>query len=237
MQYQGIYHAIYEPEQFRRGLFKCILFFLCSLFTISVIAQTSNQDSLNTPFRKGRWLTGLSGSIGSNTNKTNSSEEKTTTNEFGLNLSTGIFIKDRWLLGGSLSADRSETAGSIDGTTESIFIAPFLSYYLSPNDRGSLFVSISPGYVLYRDETTIIDPVNPVEQRSEGGGFGSLLGLGYSYVIHDRIAFDIGFDVNLFWIRVDERLEPQGTLVSENLSISNISFNFGFNVLLDDFFF
>lgn len=226
----------------RTGYFKIIsgcitamLVFMMSLYSPSAWSQT--QDSLNTPFRKGRWLTGLSGSIGSNTNRISSSDEKTTTNEFGLTLSTGRFIKNRWLLGGRLNADRSETSGSIDRTTESIFIAPFLSYYLSPSDRGSLFISVSPGYVLYRDETTISDPVNPVEQSSEGDGFGSLLGLGYSYVIHDRIAFDIGFDVNLFWIGVDERLEPQATSISENISIRNISFNFGFNVILDDFFF
>lgn len=199
--------------------------------------QLNDKDSLHTAFRKGRWLTGLEGSIGSNTNKVSSSSEKTFTNEFGLELSTGRFIKDRLLLGGSLSADKSNVSGSIERTTESVFIGPFLSYYLSPSNLGSLFATISPGYVRYRDETVFTNLAEPLEQQLEGGGFGTLFGFGYSYVIHDRIVFDIGFNLNLFWIAVDEQSEPPGITNSETISTSNITFSFGFNVLLDEFFF
>ncbi len=213
-----------------------LLFFLGTLF-LQAQNTSITTDSTTTPFREGRWLTGLSGSISSNTNKVTSADEKTTTNEFGLSFSTGRFIKDRWLVGGKINADRASSAGNVDRTTESLFVGPFVSYYLTENNRGSLFTTVSPGYVRYREETSFSDLTNPVRELSEGGGFGTLLGLGYSYVINDQIAFDIGFDLNLFWIEIDQEQQPSGTLGSQNISISNIAFTFGFNVILDDFFF
>ncbi|KQC28639.1 hypothetical protein AAY42_01010 [Flagellimonas eckloniae] len=192
---------------------------------------------MDTPFRKGRWLTGLSGTISSNTNKERNSDEKRITNEFGLNLSTGKFIEDRWLLGGNLRADRGSSSGNIDRTTESLFVGPFISYYLTDSQRGSLFARLSSGYIRYREETSINELDNPIREVSEGGGLGALVGLGYSYVINDQIAFDIGFDLNLFWVSIDQEQQPSGTVGSQNISISNTAFSFGFNVILDDFFF
>ncbi|WP_350286124.1 outer membrane beta-barrel protein [uncultured Croceitalea sp.] len=210
------------------------------LLSASLCAQSqqhTSTDSFNTPFRKGRWLTGLSGSISSNTSEVSGLNEKTVTNEFGLNISTGRFIKDRWLFGGNLNADRASSGGTVDSTRETLFIGPFLSYYLSPNHRGSLFTRVSPGYVRYSEETQLNTVALPTEFSSEGGGFGTLIGLGYSYVIHDKIAFDIGFDLNLFWINIDQEQQPLGTVTTQKISISNTAFTFGFNVILDDFFF
>ena len=215
----------------------CFLLFFGTLF---LQAQNTSvaTDTLTTPFRKGRWLTGLSGSISSNTNKTGTSEKKTITNEFGLNFSTGKFIKDRWLLGGKINADRANSAGNVDQITESLFVGPFVSYFLTENNRGSLFTTLTSGYVRYREETSSDNLANtPIRQLTVGGGFGVLVGLGYSYVIHDQITFDIGFDLNLFWVGVDQKQQPSGAIDSQNISVNNIAFTFGFNVILDDFFF
>ena len=233
---QYVCHKLEHPlieiiGSFRNYLIICSL----SLFAIQSTAQNSVNDTLDTPFRKGRWLTGLSGSISSNTNKVRSSDEKIITNEFGLNLSTGKFIKDRLLFGGNLNADRASSAGNLDRTTETLFVGPFVSYYLSANSRGSLFGKLSPGYVRYREETKLTQP--STQFLAEGGGFGTLIGLGYSYVIDDKIAFDIGFDLNLFWINSNQEEQPSGIMSSDKLSISNTAFTFGFNVILDDFFF
>lgn len=215
----------------------CFVLLLFAIFGIQAQSISVTSDSLNTPFREGRWLTGLSGSISSNTNTVGTSETKTITNEFGLNLSTGKFIKDRWLLGGKINTDRASSAGTVDRTTESLFIGPFVSHYLSSNARGSLFTTLSTGYVRYREETQLNTLQAANELSSEGGGFGGLVGLGYSYVIQDKIAFDIGFNLNLFWVGVDQEELPSGTISSQNIAISNIAFTFGFNVILDDFFF
>lgn len=215
----------------------CFLILFFGAICLQGQSTSIAADSLETPFREGRWLTGLSGSISSNTTKTVASEEKAITNEFGLNLSTGRFIKDRWLLGGKINTDRASSAGSVDRTTESLFVGPFVSYYLSSNSRGSLFTSLSTGYVRYREETQLNTLQAPTELSSEGGGFGTLVDLGYSYVFDDKIAFDIGFNLNLFWIEIDQEELPSAMVSSQNISISNIAFTFGFNVILDDFFF
>ncbi|TAI47325.1 outer membrane beta-barrel protein [Flagellimonas allohymeniacidonis] len=218
------------------NLYIVALLLLSASFCVQA-QQNITTDSLNTPFRKGRWLTGLSGSISSNSSEVRGSDLKTITNEFGLNISTGQFIKDRWLVGGTLNADRASSGGNIDSTTETLYIGPFTGYYLSSNSRGSLFARFSPGYVRYNEETQLNTLSVPSELESEGSGFGMLIGLGYSYVIHDKIAFDIGFDLNLFWIGIDQVQQPPGTTTSQNLTISNTAFTFGFNVILDDFFF
>lgn len=215
----------------------CCLMLLLATLCVQAQNPAVAVDSSETPFRKGRWLTGLSGSIRSNTNSVRSIDEKTITNEFGLNLSTGRFIKDRWLFGGKLNANRASSAGAVDRTTESLYVGPFLSHYLTPGNRGSLFTTVSAGYVRFREETQVNVLQVPTELLAEGGGFGTLVGLGYSYVIHDKIAFDIGLDLNLFWIGLDQEQQPSGDLSTENIAISNIAFTFGFNVILDDFFF
>lgn len=215
----------------------CFLLYFWGTLLLQAQNTSVATDSLTTPFREGRWLTGLSGSISSNTTKINSLDEKIITNEFGLNFTTGKFIKDRLLFGGIINTNRASSSGNVDRTAESLFIGPFISYYLTENHRGSLFTTFSPGYVRYRDETGFTDIVNPIREFSEGGGFGTLLGLGYSYVINDQIAFDIGFDLNLFWVDVDLEQQPANTISSQNIAVSNIAFTFGFNVILDDFFF
>ncbi|WP_299429922.1 outer membrane beta-barrel protein [uncultured Maribacter sp.] len=216
------------------------LFFLLFSFGILFLRAQNNyipSDSIATPFREGRWLTGLAGTISSNTNKTKSSDKKTITNEFGLNFSTGKFIKGRWLLGGRLNLNRASSSNNVDRTTESLYVGPFSSYYLSKNNRGSLFTTLSMGYVRYREETSFNDLASPITELAEGGGFGTLFGLGYSYVINDQIAFDIGFDLNIFLVDISQEQRPSGTTASENLTVSNTAFTFGFNVILDDFFF
>ena len=217
----------------RQFLFFLLLFFLGQ----TTFSQVIDIDSLNTPFRRGRWLTGLSGNISSRTNKEVNADEKTNTNSFGLNFSTGKFVKDRLLVGARLNTDRASSTGNFERTTESLFIGPFVSHYLSKNHRGSLFTTLSPGYIRYREETSFNDLTNSISELSEGGGFGTLLGLGYSYIINDQIAFDIGFDLNLFWVNIEQEQQPSGIISSQNISISDTTFTFGFNVILDNFFF
>lgn len=219
-------------------LFVYLSLFLGGIFCSNQLqAQQTQADSLDTPFRKGRWLTGLSGSIRSSTSEISGLDEKTVTNEFGLNIATGRFIKDRLLIGGNFNAERASSGGNIDNNRETLFVGPFLSYYISKNHRGSLFTRVSPGYVRYSEEVRLNSLASPTSFASEGGGFGTLLGLGYSYVIDDKIAFDIGFDLNLFWVSVDVEEQPVGTVSTQNIAISNTAFTFGFNIILDHFFF
>lgn len=192
-------------------------------------------DSTLTPFRKGRWLTSLSGSISSTSNELKSTKNKTISNEFGINLSTGKFFKERWLLGLTFQANKQEAKGNLNITGEILYIGPQIARYFSKTKDGSLFLNVSPGFVLYR-RLTSINEIPDFRDESDGSGFGTLVSLGYSYVIRDLISFNIGFNLQYGWIDVNT-VDINGMMDSDNITISNVSFTFGFGVILDDFFF
>jgi len=73
--------------------------------------------------------------------------------------------------------------------------------------------------------------------QSEGSGFGSIMRLGYSYTINSSIAFDLGLNMNLFWVDITQESLATQNSINTSISASDLSFSFGFNILLDDFFF
>ncbi len=211
---------------------KYYLLIITTLF-LSYNVTSQNVDTLETAFRKGRWLTGLSGTISSTTTEVKTADFKSTSNNYGINIETGKFIKDRFLLGGRFQANQSSTSGSVERTTETFYIGPFSNYYLTNNKTGSLFATASLGYVRYKDETQL----QLIQENGEGGGLGAILGLGYSYTINDFIAFDLGLNVNLFWVNIEQESLPSQTITNTSIASNDISFSFGFNIILDDFFF
>lgn len=206
------------------------------LFSLQ-LAYAQENDSISTAFRQGRWLTGLSGNISSTTTEVENAGFKTTSNNYGVNIESGKFIKDRFLVGGLFQANKLSATGSIDKTTETFYIGPYSNYYFMTNKTGSLFASLSLGYVRYKDKTEVETQEDLFQEFSEGGGLGSRLGLGYSYTMNDFIAFDLGINVNLFWVSVEQESLPEQTITKSNISSSDISFSFGFNIILDHFFF
>lgn len=196
---------------------------------------TDTTDNTVTPFRKGRWLTSLSGNISTTTNEVKSTNRRSISNDYGINLSTGTFFKERWLFGVTFQAERRESKGEFNVVGESFYIGPQFARYFSKTKDGSLFLNVSPGFVLYRSQATI-NEIPDFLVDAEGNGFGTLISLGYSYVIRDLISFNIGFNLGHYWIGVDS-LNSSGIIESDNITISNLSFSFGFGVILDDFFF
>jgi len=192
-------------------------------------------DSTLTPFRKGRWLTSLAGSISSTSTELKSTQIKTISNEFGINLSTGKFFKERWLFGVVFQAVRTQSNGDINVVGESLFIGPQIARYFSKTKDGSLYLNISPSFVLFRSLATL-NGVPDFREETDGNGFGTFVSLGYSYVIRDLIFLNIGFNVQYAWVGVD-RSDINGFKGSDNITLSNMSFTFGFGVILDDFFF
>lgn len=194
-------------------------------------------DTTATAFKKGRWLTGLSGSISSTSTQRENSDNKTSSNNFGINFETGKFVKDRFLVGGKFKTNRNNTNGRVERTTETIFIGPFSNYYFSGNSSGSLFVSGALGYVRFKDKSEIEQSNLLIQETGEGSGLGALIGFGYSYTINAFIALDLGVNVDLFWVNIDEESIPSGEISNANISSNDLSFSFGFKVILDDFFF
>lgn len=219
------------------------LFIFISIFTFlaestSVTAQEIKKDSTETPFRKGRWLTGLSGSISSGTIENTSSGNKSSSNQYGIEIGTGKFIEDRILVGFLFNIQRQNIESDIvKKSTEILFIGIPASYYFSKSNIGSLFYNLSPGYVVYRDEAAVLLNDEFTNSLSKGNGIGILSTLGYSYVLHDRIAFDLGLTLNVNWLSVEQNRSSDGSINNVNFVLSDLSFTFGFNVLLDQFFF
>ncbi len=220
-----------------KHLLTSLLFFFLLTISTGINAQEIKKDSSETSFRKGRWFTGLSGSISSGVNENTTSGKKSNRNRYSIDISSGKFIKDRLLLSFLFAANRENIESDFIKTTEGIFIGPKASYYFSNSKTGSLFYSLSPGFVIYRDETSLLIDDNFNELISEGEGFGIISTLGYSYVLHDRITFDLGLNVTASWITVDQKSETIEVENNVNFVLSDLSFTFGFNVLLDEFFF
>lgn len=213
---------------------------LLVIFTLSIIpsfSQDMREDSITTPFRKGRWLTGLSGSISSGSTKFDTASTRAFTNQYSFNFTTGKFIKDQWLLGGIFKMQRNNSRQFVDLESESLLIAPLLSYYLSNHTQGSIFFSIAPGYAIFREKTVVLVGGVPSQEILNGGGFGLFVQFGYSYVLHDRIAFDLGLGLNSAWANAKRELEPGKAGNKVNIHTGTLLFSFGFNVILDEFFF
>lgn len=200
-------------------------------------AQDTPADTLSTPFKKGKWLSGLSGSFSSSTLKLESNEELFTANSYGIEIFTGAFFQDRWFAGFNVLASRSSGAGVVERESESLLIGPSVAYYFLKEPYGSLYASVLPGYIRFREEGSVSDEAGINTQLAEGPGFATRIRLGYSYVISQRIVLDVGVGTSLAWLDVKYSTSLRPIPQKESIFSNATFFSFGFNVLLDEFFF
>ena len=141
------------------------LFLLINILIYSSFAYSQNQEdsvSHKTPFRKGRWLTGLSGNITSGSNSLDTTRSGFTSNRYSIDFRTGKFIKNRFLAGGLFMLSRDESEAFIKRKLETLYLGPLLTWYLTDGEQGSLFVSGSGGFTSFRDVSTLLSDLNPV---------------------------------------------------------------------------
>lgn len=205
--------------------------------SISAFSQEISEDSITTPFRKGRWLTGLSGSISSGSTRLDTASNKLFANQYAMDVSTGKFFKNRWLIGGIFRMQRDNSRQFVDLESESVLIAPMLGYYLSDNPQGSIYFLVAPGYASFRERTVVIVAGTPSQELLKGSGFGLLLSMGYAYVLHDRIGFNLGLGLSSTWANAEREIDQGRTMNKLNVFTGNLAFTFGFSVILDEFFF
>jgi len=210
---------------------------MCVFSTIS--AQTiddteSTKDSITTPFRKGRWLLGMFGTIGSSTTENTTSSAKTVSNHYSIGIGSGVFIIDRLNIGFNLNLEREDVQNeaSEDRVVENLFIGPDVMYYISKSQVGSLYFGLSPGFSIYRDETQILQDEALIEHVYKGNGFGLMTTFGYTYVIKDNIGLDIGLNWSTHWININEETIETESNSDLNFVISDLTFSFGFKILL-----
>lgn len=195
------------------------------------------QDSLTTPFRKGRWLSGLNGSFSSTNLRLEAENEQISTIQYGLEIFTGTFIYDRWFLGLSLLANRTSGSGFIERDLETFTIGPTVSRYFLKDHYGSLYLSGTPGIIIVRDEAAFEIDGATSNRSLEGPGVSIRLRLGYSYVISDKIILDVGLDNSFIWYDVELVTDPPQNVSKDTIFTNSTAFSFGFIVLLDEFFF
>ena len=216
----------------------CLLPVIISLLCILPLSsQDAEADSTNTPFRKGRWLTGLSGSISSSSTKLDTASQRVFGNQYSFDFSTGKFFKDRWLLGGIFQMQRDNSRQFVDLESESLLLAPILSFYILDNRQGSIFFSIATGYARFREKTVVLVAGNSSQEVLEGGGFGILAQLGYSFVLADRVVFDLGLSASNTWVGAKRKIDAGVSTNKADIHVGTLLFSFGFNVILDEFFF
>lgn len=217
------------------------IFSICNLFVATSFSQneTVSADSVSTvtstPFKKGRWLTGLSGSIGSGSTENKSTSIKSISNNYRVEISSGKFAIDRLNIGLTSFIERNniEEENVEEITSEIFFIGPKTDYFLSNNSVGSVFFRLSPGYTLYRDKTGSLQENIYVEKESKGGGFGLLTTFGFAYAVADRVIFDLGLNFNVFWLDIKQKDSITSEVENINFELNNVSFSFGFKILID----
>ena len=225
--------TIFIREQLRS--FLVIGFLLLPILLAS--AQEITQDSVTTPFRKGRWLSGLSGSFSSSALEISGSEELVSSNAYSLEVFTGTFFKDRWFVGANILAGRSEGSGLVERESETFLLGPSIGYYFLKESYGSLYLSVLPGYIRIRETSSVDLERRLVQQTVEGPGFALRTRLGYAYVISDRVVLDVGVGTSLAWLDIDLTSEALGANQNDSIFSNSTFFSFGFNVILDEFFF
>jgi len=221
-------------KNFRATILSLLIVFF---HTLTGNTQQMNKDSISTHFTKGQWLTGMTGGISSAINSNKNDTTKGFSNKYSFDISTSKFFKDRWSVGMVFKINQSNTKNLVvTGESESLFVGPVVSHFLSQSNQGSVFVSISPGYARFREQTGINQNGSISQNLVDGQGIGGLFNLGYAHVIKERIVFNIGMSVTS--ILIDANIESSdGSKIKDTLNVSDISLSFGFNILLDKFFF
>ncbi|MCX7548761.1 hypothetical protein OS188_12435 [Xanthomarina sp. F1114] len=203
-------------------------------FSQDKVTDSTKQADEVTPFRKGRWLTGLTGSIGSGSFENTKTDNKSISNWYRIEIGTGKFLIDRLNIGLSANMERSNLENEdSENTSETFFIGPKGTYFLSPSNVGSVFFSLSPGYALYRETIGNLVADTYIENVNGGGGFGFLSTFGFSYVIQDRVSFDLGLNYNIYWLDLKQETNIDNNTKQVTYELSNLSFSFGFKILLD----
>lgn len=206
-----------------------------AVFTGEIGAQEKEKDSTNTPFRKGRWLAGLAGSIGSSATENTSTDSKLVSNHYRIEISAGKFVIDRLNIGLNVNLERENINNEIDEerTSEDLFIGPKIVYFLSKSEIGSLYFSLTPGFIMYRDEMDKGQGENYIDNVNKGNGFGVFSTFGYVYAIKDRVVFDLGLNWSSYWIDINQESNVIQQVNDVNFVLSDFTFSFGFKILLD----
>jgi len=205
------------------------------ILTSGVIAQPGNDSTVLSSFRKGRSLVGLSGSISSSyiTNASTSNDNSQLGNLYRFDIRLGKFVANKNVLGLLFLASRTQMIGYIDNKAEVLGIGPWYRLYLGKEPNIAFYLQTDILYSNYYGESQGVKSLFTIDETLDVSGIRASLGVGLSYVIGDRISFDVGFEYNQarYWGGIkDNILGVQQDIV---LDRGGFVFSFGFNVLFE----
>ena len=180
---------------------RSIIILLCCLIA-AFTSYSQEQDSTvyEGPFRKDRFITGLTGSIRSAAVSENfTSTDRKFIEGYQVGTNSGYFFYERVAIGVSFKVSR-DVQESINRTeSETLQIGPWIRYYTSPDSRGSVYPELSIQYVNFSDNSRTLDTT--IEERFlRSSGVGVEAGVGFTYTVGDNIGFDIGLNYSAAFV-------------------------------------
>jgi len=137
------------------------------------------------------------------------------------------------MLGLVFSASRTQMIGYVNNIAEILGVGPWYRLYLGKEPNIAFFLQTDMVYSNYYGESVGVSSLVYIDEHLDVAGIRGSLGVGLSYVMGDRVAFDVAFDYNLsrYWgILKDNNLNVQQDIV---LDRGGFVFSFGFYVLFN----
>ena len=211
------------------------LIFLIVILTSGVVAQSGNDSTELTSFRKGRNLVGLNGSISSSyiSNASTASDNSQLGNVYSFDIRLGKFVANKNMVGLLFTASRTQMIGYINNIAEILGVGPWYRLYLGKEPNIAFFLQADLLYTNYYGESIGVQSLVSIDENLDVAGIRGGLGVGLSYVMGDRVAFDVGFVYNQarYWgVLQDNILGVQEDVV---LDRGGFAFSFGFNILFN----
>ncbi len=208
------------------------------ILLISLHGLAQDQDSVI--LVKGRYITGLNGSISSQSVNGNilGGQVARKVNEYSIGTQSGYFIKDGWTLGMEFSLGKTEFRNpDLHVSAENVSIGIWSRYYFMRYYNGALFADLTPFY-------TVINEINEIEttnfvfaEELHGKGYGIRPAIGFTYLINKNVGFGMSVAYQFGHVYADRTNLILETVTKEDYEFSQLNFNFSFQVYLDQFFF
>lgn len=197
-----------------------------------------SQDSvkvIQTPFTKGRSLVAMGGSINSGTSDRIGlvTDSKKFINQYSFDINLSKVVARNFIIGLKFSTERTETEQIVDSQSEMLTLGPVTRVYLATNYSGGFFLQGGLLFVNYFERNTLFGNFQVIDESIEGLGYAGFIGLGYTYVMHNRVGFEVGFNYRISTIYAEffDHIGPVSDF--QTFTRADIMFNFGFIILFN----
>lgn len=209
-------------------------FILCLCFCGFVKTSFAQDSTLLKPFRKGRILLGMSGSINSSNfleGEPQDSIINETSNGFTVNFNASRVLNRQIAVGVQGFLRRTSQQNIINQNLESLAIGPYADFFLSDNPNGSVYPRVSVLYGRFYEE--VFSNYALLHREFTGSAIGVQLGFGFSYVYKDVAALDLRLNYSAFRLNGRTYDVIHETYENTGFTKANVDFNFGIYFLLN----